>query len=93
MKSFDAKISGKCNGWIFAKMTYSHGGHQDNVFEEAHHMCEWILKFGNVKDIYVILIDTDLNKEFNELKVKYHKNNLFVGNHIELQKHFIEKYL
>ncbi len=60
LKSFDAKISGKINGFVFAKITFSSGGHQDNVFMEAHQMCEWVVKYGDSDLLFVILIDTDL---------------------------------
>jgi len=39
LKSFDAKISGIINGWIFAKITYTNGGHQDNVFVRSSSIC------------------------------------------------------
>ena len=64
LKSFDAKISGKCKGWLFAKMTYDSGGHQDNVFEETYQMCEWFVKYGIKEELYVILIDTNLDKYY-----------------------------
>ena len=64
LKSFDAKISGKISGWIFAKIVIGSGGHQDNVFEEAYNLCKWIIKFGDKKDIYIILIDTDLKSKY-----------------------------
>ena len=91
LKSFDAQITGKVNGWIFAKITYTNGGHQDNVFEEAHNMGEWIVKYGNIHELYVILIDTDLFTQFNELYEKYNKNNILVVNHINLQQYIIDK--
>lgn len=92
LKSFDAKISGKISGFIFAKVTFSSGGHQDNVFMEAHQMCEWVVKYGNTDMIFVILIDTDLKKQFNELKNKYNKSNLLITNHVELQEYFINNF-
>jgi hypothetical protein len=69
------------------------GGHQDNVFEEAHTFCEWVCKFGNTTELYVVLIDTDLTSQFNELKKKYHKNNLLVVNHVDFQQYMIDKFL
>ena len=92
LKSFDAKISGKCKGWLFAKMTYDSGGHQDNVFEETYQMCEWFVKYGDKDELYVILIDTNLDKYFMEIKNKFHKNNLIVVNHIEFQEYLIANY-
>ena len=67
LKSFDAKISGLVNGWVFAKVAFGKGGHQDNVFSEAHNFVEWANKYGKDDQLYVILIDTDLNAEFAEL--------------------------
>ncbi len=52
LKSFDARITGQINGWIFAKITVSSGGHQDNVFEEAHIMGEWFVKYGNPDELH-----------------------------------------
>jgi len=92
LKSFDGKIDGRVNGWIFAKVVFGNGGHQDNVFEEAHTFCEWVCKFGNTTELYVVLIDTDLTSQFNELKKKYHKNNLLVVNHIDFQQYMIERF-
>lgn len=88
LKSFDAKISGTVNGWLFAKVVFGSGGHQDNVFEEADTLCEWVNQFGVNGDLYVILIDTDLHAKMNALKQKYTgKNRLFIGNHVEFQQH------
>ena len=93
LKSFDAKLSGKINGWVFAKIVIGNGGHQDNVFDEAYILCEWIIKFSVIYDIYIILIDTDLKNKFNDLKKKFNNiENLIIGNHIEIQQYFIDKY-
>ena len=93
LKSFDAKITGKISGWIFAKIVIGSGGHQDNVFEEASTLCEWIIKFSDKNDIYIILIDTDLLHKFDRLKEKYSNiDNLIIGNHIEIQQYFIVNY-
>lgn len=93
LKSFDAKITGKISGWIFAKIVIGSGGHQDNVFEEASTLCEWIIKFSDKNDIYIILIDTDLLHKFDRLKEKYSNiDNLIIGNHIEIQQYFIDNY-
>jgi len=91
LKSFDGQIKGKINGYIFAKITISGGGHQDNVFEEAHCMGEWMVKYGKPDEFYILLIDTDLTKQFNELYEKYHKNNILVVNHIDFQKFLINE--
>lgn len=93
LKSFDAKITGKINGWLFAKIVIGKGGHQDNVFEETYNLCEWIIKFGNINDIYIILIDTNLEIKFNKLKEKYSNiSNIIIGNHIDIQQYFIDNY-
>ena len=92
LKSFDGRISGKISGWIFAKITITNGGHQDNVFEEAHVMGDWIDKYGKPEELYVLLIDTDLTLQFNELKQKFHKNNVLVVNHVEFQQYLINVY-
>ena len=83
LKSFDGKISGKCNGWIFSKIVFTAGGHQDNVFEEAYQLCEWVETFEKKdKTLYALIIDTDLEKSLNDLRNKYKNNkNIFIGNH------------
>jgi hypothetical protein len=93
LKSFDGKITGLISGWIFAKIVIGSGGHQDNVFEEANNLCEWIIKFSDINDIYIILIDTDLINKFDKLKEKYlNIDNLIIGNHIQIQQYFIDTY-
>jgi vacuolar-type H+-ATPase subunit F/Vma7 len=78
---------------IFAKIVIGSGGHQDNVFEEASTLCEWIIKFSDKNDIYIILIDTDLLHKFDRLKENYSNiDNLIIGNHIEIQQYFIDNY-
>lgn len=91
LKSFDGKIKGKIEGWIFAKIVYGSGGHQDNVFEEADHLCECVSTFHpNSQEIFVVLIDTDLLTKVDILKTKYqHISNIFIGNHFEFQKYLI----
>lgn len=92
LKSFDAKISGKINGWIFAKVVYGKGGHQDNVFEEADNICDWITKYKK-NEIYVVLIDTDLLQKFETLKTKYTNiEGLLIMNHVEFQRYIIDNY-
>ena len=93
LKSFDAKLSGKINGWVFAKIVIGNGGHQDNVFEEAYILCEWVKKYSIISDLYILLIDTDLTIKFNDLKKEFNDiENLIIGNHIEIQQYFIDKY-
>lgn len=92
LKSFDGRISGKINGWLFAKITFSSGGHQDNVFDEAHQMCRWVIKYSESNLLFVILIDTDLKKQFDNLKNTYSNPNLLITNHIGLQEYFINNF-
>jgi len=93
LKSFDARITGKITGWIFAKVAIGLGGHQDNVFEEAHTFCEWVIKYGNKEEIYIVLIDTDLTTNYNELKQKYENQpNIIIGDHVSIQQYFIDNY-
>jgi hypothetical protein len=93
LKSFDARISGKISGWMFAKVVLGSGGHQDNVFEEAHMFCNWVVNCGKKDELFVVLIDTDLISKFNDLREKY-KNvlNILIGNHEEIQQYFIDRY-
>ena len=88
LKSFDAEIKGKINGYIAAKVVYGSGGHQDNVFEEMDTLAEWWKNYKyEKKEILVILIDTDLTIKFKELKEKYKDvENIMVLDHIEFQK-------
>ena len=90
LKSFDAEISGLVQGWVFAKIVYGKGGHQDNVFAEAHHFAEWVKEHGKETELYVILIDTDLTRQFEELKTKCDDTkNILVCNHVELQRYLL----
>ena len=84
LKSFDARISGQVNGWVFAKVAYGMGGHQDNVFEEANQFGEWVCEHGDPNELYVILIDTDLTSQFKELRYKFW-GAVLVVNHWEFQ--------
>ena len=67
LKSFDAKITGKKEGYLFAKVCIGSGGHQDNVFHEAHSFGEWAMQHGEEDKLYIILIDTNLMNQLNEL--------------------------
>lgn len=90
LKSFDGRItSSKVNGWIFAKVCFGDGGHQDNVFREEIEFCEWVLKYGNLDELYVVLIDSD---KPNKLQ-SFARPNLFIGNHFEFQKYLISKFI
>lgn len=88
LKSFDGRITGRLEGWIFAKVVFGSGGHQDNVFEEADTLCEWVRKYGESTSAFVVLIDTDLCTKFSVLKIKYKDvANLHIVNHIEFQEY------
>jgi hypothetical protein len=92
LKSFDAKISGKIEGFIFAKIVYGNGGHQDNVFEEADTICNWVVKHKKTS-YYVILIDTDLENKIKILKEKYKDvKNILIFNNYQFQEYMIENY-
>lgn len=94
LKSLDGKLSGKVNGWIFSKIVYGSGGHQDNVFREANEFGNWVLQYGKKEDLYVILIDTNLDDKFMELKKIFMElKNLLIVNHVEFQQYFIDNYL
>jgi hypothetical protein len=94
LKSFDAKISGKMEGWIFAKVVFGSGGYQDSMFQEADSMCEWVSKYKqDGTELYVIMLDTDLTDKFDIIKNKYiSTKNLMVTNHYDFQNHIIDKY-
>jgi len=94
LKSFDAKILGKIDGYISAKVAYGSGGHQDNVFEELDTLAEWwkTYKSGS-EELLIILIDTDLIDKTTTIKKKYSSvNNVKIFNHIEFQQYMISEY-
>ena len=86
LKSVDGVINGKVEGYIFAKIVFGEGGHQDNVFHEAAQFGDWARKYAKEDKIYVILVDSDLQNKYNELKEKYDSDNVWVVNHIEFQQ-------
>jgi hypothetical protein len=93
LKSFDAKLTGKKTGWVFAKVVIGNGGHQDNVFEEAHTFCDWVISYGNKSELFIVVCDTNLTSKYNELKEKYkHIDNILIGDHISVQQYFIDNY-
>jgi hypothetical protein len=95
LKSFDGQISGRVNGWIFAKVVIDKGGHQDNVHHEIEAFCEWVSTYKrNEKDIYVVMVDSyNIDSELNKNKIKYSSiHNLIITNHFEFQKTMIDKY-
>ena len=93
LKSFDAKLSGKVKGWVFAKNVIGRGGHQDNVFEEAQTFCDWVVKYGKESEMYIVLLDTNLIEKLNDLIVRHEGvSNLLIGNHIQVQQCIIDTY-
>ena len=86
LKSLDGEISGKVQGYIFAKLVFGGGGHQDNVFHEAVQFAEWARKFGVKDKKYVILIDTDQVRSYNQIKTQYDSDNVWIVNHVEFQQ-------
>jgi DNA-binding Xre family transcriptional regulator len=86
LKSVDAEISGRVNGFIFAKVVLGAGGHQDNVFHEATQFGEWAQCHGKKGKKYVILIDTDQKKSYNNLKSRFDSDDIWVVDHIEFQQ-------
>lgn len=86
LKSIDGEISGDVNGYIFAKIVFGEGGHQDNVFHEVASFGNWAQQYGESDKIYVILIDTDLDRKYNELKQRFDNGNVWVVDHVEFQQ-------
>ena len=86
LKSIDGLISGKINGYIFAKvMTGKGGGHQDNVIIESHNFINWAEKESKDK-IYAIIIDGDyLHTELPKLFGRDNMN-IWVCNHKTFQE-------
>ena len=72
---------GVCQSCIWKKR-----GHQDNVFSEAHGFVEWANKYAEDDELYIVLVDTDLNLKFEELKQKPTKKNILVCDHVEFQR-------
>lgn len=90
LKSIDGSISGRIEGYIFAKvLTGDSGGHQDNVVREARDFMEWALK-EDEKKFYIALIDGDhTHKGLQEL-MKYESNNVWICDHIEFQNRIVK---
>lgn len=86
MKSIDAIIDGKLQGYVFAKVVIGDGGHQDNVSIESLKFIEWVNNFGQSDKLYVVLVD---GEDISKLK-NMEKDNLWIVNHIEFQKRLIE---
>jgi hypothetical protein len=94
LKSFDAEITGKLNGFISAKVCFTNGGNQDNSFEEMDRLADWWNNYMKDDDYMLfIIIDTDLIKKMNTIKEKYnHVKNVKIFNHYEFQEYLISKY-
>lgn len=95
LKSFDGSIAGSLNGYLTAKVCFGKGGHQDNVFEEEDTIANWWKnnKNNEEKNYIVILIDTDQESQFNNLKNKYNDvNNILIFNHVQFQQYIIKNY-
>jgi hypothetical protein len=86
LKSIDGTISGKIDGYIFGKICFGEGGHQSNVFHESEEFAKWAHQFGEEDKIYVALIDTDLTKEYNDVKSRHDNGNVWVVDHVEFQQ-------
>ena len=93
---FEVKSDGKLIAWGSHKYCLGHGGtaggHQGNVFNEEKRWLEWGRDISERKDlIYIALVDTDIEKEYNMLKEEFDnpQGNLWVVDHVELQKRLI----
>ena len=93
---FEVKEDGKLIAWGSHKYCLGHGGsaggHQGNVFNEEKRWLEWGRDISERKDlIYIALVDTDIKREYNMLKEEFDnpQGNLWVVNHVELQKRLI----
>jgi len=86
MKSIDAIIEGKVEGYVFAKVVIGGGGHQDNVSIEALKFIEWVNNFGQSDKLYVVLVDGEDITDIKNLE----KDNLWIVNHVDFQKRLIE---
>jgi hypothetical protein len=93
LKSFDAKITGKINGFISAKVVYGSGGHQDNAFEEMDTLSHWWTRYkSDSVDFLIILIGTDLTTKFAILKKYDDTKNVKIFDHVEFQRYMISEY-
>ena len=94
LKSVDGLITGAKEGYIFAKIVHGFeggtGGHQDNVFRESSEFGEWVKKYGESDKIYVLMVDTDLDDLFKAIHDKYSSDNLWIVDHVDLQRKLIE---
>jgi hypothetical protein len=93
-KSFDGKIEGKINGWLFLKIVIGSGGAQDYEFQEACDLCEWIIQYRQgMNETYILIIDTDQQKKFDIVKEKYKSiDNILIFNHYDFQTYILDHY-
>ena len=94
IKTIDGEIKrdGKLFGWLSHKYCLGRGGGQDNVFQEEKRWLSWGRDISLRKElIYIALIDTDLEVEYNKLQEEFDdpSGNIWVVNHIELQNRLI----
>jgi len=94
LKSFDARITGKVEGYACNKVTAGGGGHQDNVDDELVELCKWVKKYHTADGkLWIIIWDTDLTTKFNTLKKdNLDVPNLLIVNHVEFQQYIIDNY-
>lgn len=97
LKSIDFKtiINNETKHYGFAKICFGNGGHQDSVFKEAKTYGQfWIDNWKNIDAALVLLIDTDLDHKFNELKDNFNddRDKVLVFNHVEYQQYLIDTY-
>ena len=89
LKSFDfeGKIAGK-SFFGSAKILVGKGGHQDNVLQEEAELLRWLSDYGEEDCFYFILLDFEehATQDLKDLKKSNKMKNVFICNHIELQK-------
>lgn len=91
LKSFDGRISGNKEGWLFLKAVFGSGGHQDNVFREAVELCEWVKLYKS--GWIAVVIDTDQIIKLDKLKNSFSDVDLsvlFIGTSYEFQQFIID---
>jgi len=64
------------------------------VFIEAQNICNWVQTNykKHKKDIFVLLIETDLNEKYANLKNKFNNKNLLITNHYEFQYYIANRF-
>ena len=91
LKSFDFR--GNKNGTEilgFAKVRLGAGGHQDNVIHETDEVVKWAKRYGDLKTLFIFMIDTDNPEELTNLKSNL-PSNIFIGDHKEVQEWLIKQ--